>query len=281
MLKKILLSFIVIIALFTLSGNSFAQSDTTNLKTGPRWLGYTFLGMEYVVAPIVASQFWWKHALAKNPFKNIYEQEPYLEDKMWHFWNGENITDFNYWVMKRYMGHDSPWKAMGMTLLTLTAVEVLDASDAKARWGFSVRDQLANMGGIGLWYLKHKYPKIPIDVRVGIRRWERIPTFVSQSWRYPANFDKPLAATTPHLDKYSVLKAEIIIRPYNFLYVGFASSLKNGSDGWGISKNLFGITAGFDAIRWYANKHKTKASPYLMTFGKYFSESPCYTHWYY
>ena len=253
--------------------------EQTEPRPGPKWKGYALLSLEYVAGPIVASQFWWKHALNRNPLKNVFEQEPYLEDKLWHLWNGENLTDFHYWVLKRYFGRDAPWQSMGMTMLTLTSVEVLDASDAKARWGFSLWDQAANVTGIGLWYLKHRYPKIPLEVRVGIRRWNRLEVFVNQSWRYPKNFHKPLALTEPHLDKYSVMKVEVIARPCGFWYLGFSASLRHGQDGWGIPQNLFGATAGFDALRWYANRHPGKLTGAVNAFGRYFALPSEYTYW--
>ncbi len=260
---------------------SSTTKDPVPAKVGPKWKGYALLSLEYVAGPIVASQFWWKHALSRNPLKNVFEQEPYLEDKMWHLWNGENLTDFHYSVLKRYFGRDDPWRAMGMTMLTLTAVELLDASDAKARWGFSVRDQAANICGIGLWYLKHRWPGlVPVDVRVGVRRWDRLWVFANQSWRYPKNFNQPLALTEPHLDKYSVMKAEIIARPRGWWYLGFSASLKHGADGWGIPENLFGITAGFDALRWHANRRPGKLTPAANALGRYFALPTEYTHWF-
>ena len=253
------------------------EPDTTY---GPAWVGWTMLGVEYIVGPVVASHFWWQHAFGTNPFGNIGEKEPYLEDKIWHFWNGENVSHLHYWVLHDYFGKDSPWGAMGLTMLTLTAIELLDASDSKANWELSICDQLANMGGIAFWYLKHKYPQIPVDVRIGIRRWDRFDELIKRSYEYPSNFHNPPPGQNTHLDNYSILKAEIIVRPYNYFYIGFVSSLKHNENGWGIAENLFGVTAGFDALRWYANKYPGKITPFTNTFGRYVSESIATTHWF-
>ena len=259
------------------------MSVAQNEPTGPQWVGFSLLGIEYVIGPIIASTYWWKNAFGTNPFTNILEQEHYVEDKIWHFWNGENLSDFHYWVLKKYFGKDSPWAAMGMTFLTLTAVEVLDASDAEAKWGLSLLDEMANLGGIAFWYAKHKYPNIPIDVRVGIRRWKYADRLLKRTHTYklinPDYVEDIPRNRSTHYDNYSIFKAEIIVRPYNFFYIGIAASLRNDENGWGLPKDLLGITVGFDVIRWYANKYPGKLTPYANSFGRYFSVSPAYTNW--
>ncbi|MCD6418987.1 hypothetical protein J7M00_09430 [bacterium] len=281
-LKKILF-FILLV--------SFAYADSTDVETlqlsentGPRWVGYSWLSIEYVIGPIIASSYWWRHAFGTNPFTNVREQEHYIEDKMWHFWNGVNLSDFHNWVLRKYFGQNSPWPAMGMTFITLTAVEVLDASDAEAKWGLSVYDEMANLGGIAFWYVKYKYPELPVDVRIGIRRWDVADRIIKRTHTYklinPDYVDDIPKGRSSHADNYSILKAELIVRPYDYFYIGFSASLKNDEDGWGFSEDLLGITAGFDVMRWYAKKYPSKYSPYIDTFGRYFSQSIAYTHWF-
>ena len=258
-----------------------AISASPKESIGPAWVGYSLLGVEYIIGPIVASQYWWNHALQVNPFTNIEDEskgEPYFEDKIWHFWNGENITDFHYWVLKRYFGKDSEWGAMGLTFLTATGVELMDASDGGGRWGFSLYDEAANISGILFWYLKHKYPQIPVDVRVGIRRWDKVGLLIDRSWDI-SGVNAPNRGST-HMDNYSILKAEIIIRPYNYLYIGLGVSLKTDSLGYGTTENLYGISVGFDVLRWYANKYPGKLTPFANTCGRYLSESIAYTYWF-
>ncbi len=252
-------------------------------KIGPQWVGWLWLSLEYVAGPIIASRYWWRHAFGQNPFKNIRDQEPYLEDKLWHLWNGENLTDFHHWVLRRYFGKDCELCAMGMTFLTLSAIEILDASDGENRWGLSLWDEAFNVGGIALWYVKKHY-SVPLDVRVGIRRWDRLDVFARRIADFPKvftdNVPQPPPGKSTHTDNYSILKVEVVVRPYSYFYVGFSSSLATDPAGWGIAENLFGVTAGFDVLRWYANKKPGKLTPYVNSFGRYFCLSPEYTFWF-
>jgi len=253
---------------------------------GPRWMGWTWLGIEFVAFPIVASQYWWKHAFGQNPFTHIREQEPYLEDKLWHFWNGENVTDGNYWVLKKYFDKDSPFLAMGMSFILSTAVEILDASDKDNTWGLSLLDGASNIGGILFWYAKYKYPdKIPIDVRIGFRRWDSAHLIFERALRFDATFHASEAhpdecCPSTHYDNYSIFKTEVIVRPYSYFYFGGAASLAVDENGCGKSENLFGVTVGFDAIRYLAHKYPNDFTPFLNTFGKYCSLSIAYTYWF-
>jgi len=255
---------------------------------GPAWVGWSILATEYVAGPIIASQYWWKHAFGVNPFTNINEQEHYLEDKIWHFWNGENISDLHYWTLKRFFGKDDPLLAMGMTFVTLTGVELLDASDKEAYWGLSLWDCAFNYGGIAFWYAKHKYPdKIPVDVRIGIRRWDKAYLLMERALRFDKVFrsatsDPQECCPSFHYDNYSIFKTEVIVRPYSYFYIGGAVSLPTDENGCGSGKmgNLFGVTAGFDVIRYLAHRYPTKMTPFLNTFGKYCSASIAYTYWF-
>ncbi|RKZ32816.1 hypothetical protein DRQ33_05215 [bacterium] len=265
---------------------SLLEQNLPDTSYGPEWVGWTILATEYIAGPIFASQYWWKHGFAKNPFKNINEQENYVEDKIWHFWNGENITDLHYWTLKKYFGRDDPWLAMGMTFATLTGVELFDASDKEGKWGLSLWDGLSNVGGILFWYAKYKSPReIPIDVRIGIRRWDRAYLLLERATRFRQDFhsDEPNPAEccpSYHYDNYSIFKTEVIIRPYSYFYFGGAASLPVDENDCGVPGNLFGITVGFDFIRYFAKKYPTRFSPFLNTFGKYCSASIAYTYWF-
>ena len=279
LLLDILFVLAALSALFA-SNDALSYGTVADTSRGPQWVGWTLLGCEYVICPIIASQHWWRHAFGTNPFTNIREQEHYAVDKMWHFWWGVSITDYNYWLLKRFLGKDSPWLAMGLTLISLSAVEFLDASDAEAKWGLSLADQGANMGGIVLWYAKYRYPDLPIDVRVGFRRWDRVGLYLKRAYNTGSLVEEPPDGCSVHMDNYSIMKVEVIVRPYNYFYVGIAFSLRTNEDGWGMHENLFGITAGFDALRWYANKYPGKLTPTADAFGRHFSESAAYTHWF-
>ncbi|MCD6595543.1 hypothetical protein J7L68_07710 [bacterium] len=289
-MKKVIYIFLITTLFAIIFGENakttILTSNRIDTTTGPKWVGWSIIGAEYVAGPIVASQYWWKNGFGRNPFTNINEQEHYAEDKMWHFWNGVNLSDLHYWTLKKYFGKDNPYLAMGMTFITLTGVECLDASDKDAKWGFSLLDETSNILGILYWYTKHKSPKdIPIDIRIGIRRWDKTYLLFERAVKFDKNFDSDQpdqeeCCPMSHYDNYSIFKAEAIVRPYNYFYVGFAASLKTDDDGCGKPENLFGVTAGFDFIRYFANKYPTKFTPFLNTFGKYCSASLAYTYWF-
>jgi hypothetical protein len=247
---------------------------------GPAWMGWSLIAAEYLAGPFIAYQYWWKDGLSRNPFDNIFEGEPYLEDKTWHFWNGANLTDLHYWTLSKFFGIDSRWAAMGMTFFTLTTVELLDGSDRDRKWGVSWRDEVSNVSGILLWYLRQKFPQyVPVDVRVGIRRWDRVPFMVANVVRDIKTSDSEHYRSL-HMNNYSIFKTEIIVRPYNYFYTGLAVSCKTDSNGMGIPENLFGITAGIDILRWYANKYKGKCTPFANFLGQNLSLPLSFTYWF-
>jgi hypothetical protein len=247
---------------------------------GPAWLGCTLIGAEYLLGPLVASQYWWKEGLARNPFENIVESEPYLEDKIWHCANGATLTDLHYWTLNKFFNVDSRWGAMGMTFLTLTAVELLDGSDRSGKWGVSWRDEAGNISGIMLWYLRQRYPSfVPIDVRLGIRRWNKVPSMIKNFAGDITSMDTRHYESL-HLNNYSIFKAEIIVRPYSYFYTGLAVSCKTDGSGMGIPENLFGVTAGIDVLRWYANRRKGKFTPFANFIGQNLSLPLSFTFWF-
>jgi hypothetical protein len=247
---------------------------------GPSWLGYSVLAAEYVAGPFIAFQYWWKDGLTRNPFDNIFEAEPYLEDKTWHCWNGMNLTDLHYWTLRKFFNVDSRWTAMGMTFLTLTTIELMDGSDRNRKWGTSWRDETGNISGILLWYLKQRFPAyVPVDVRVGIRRWDKVPTLVGNLVR-DIRLSDSKGYEASHMNGYSVYKTELIVTPYNYFYAGLAISCKTDSNGVGIPENLFGVTAGFDVLRWYANRNKGKYTPFANFVGQYLSLPLSFTYWF-
>jgi hypothetical protein len=275
-MKKIYL----LVTLLTLQKPVFCQDTLSPATSGPRWAGWAILGAEYIGGPVVASQYWWQNGFGRNPLANIGEQEPYAEDKMWHFWNGENLTDLHYWTLKKYLGKDSPGLAMGLTFTTLTGIELLDGSDSDGKWKFSLWDEAADIGGIALWYLKHKYPgRVPLEVRVGIRRWDKFFLLFKRAAQFSSTFNTAQYGWS-HMDNYSIFKTEVIIRPKSYWYGGLAISCKTDSNGVGIPENLYGATAGFDVMRYYANRKPGRFTPWVNAFGRYLSLSLSHTHWF-
>lgn len=70
----------------------------------PPWAAKAMLGAGYVAGGAYAFHYWWSSGVGRNPLANIGEDEPYAEDKLWHLWNGENVTDFHYWALRRGWG---------------------------------------------------------------------------------------------------------------------------------------------------------------------------------
>ncbi len=260
--------------LILLAGQARGQSGGSHLL--PAWAARGGLAAGWLVGAVAASHYWWQSGLGRNPFNNIGEDEPYAEDKIWHLWNGENLTDLHYWALSRGWGVKSPWPAMGLTFIGLSAIEILDASNADGYWKLSLRDEAADIAGILLWYAKHRWPE-KVQVRVGIRHWGRSGELFLRLVNYPqARSDQSFC----HWEDYAILKTEIIVRPRGYFYFGGAASLKNDPLGRTLPQNLFGATLGFDLTRWLAARSRDAWSPAMQTFGRYFSTSLAYTHWF-
>lgn len=270
------LGLVFVAAFGTVRAEPSAPSDSaaqTPDRGSRPYLGVALLAGEYVGGPIVAFYYWWRNTLQISPFTNIREGEHYFQDKAWHIWAGEILSDLHYSVLKNCFGIDSPWPSIGLSLLTLTAAEVVDASDSKG--GLSVWDLSANLAGIGFWWLKHRHPQVPLDVRVGIRRWDQLGTLLTRLYEAPSDFE---GYQRTRVDTYSILKAELIVRPYGCFYLGGACSLRD-VDGWGVPENLWGVTVGFDLLRFWAARYPDFFNPLLKDLTRYTSCSVAYTHW--
>ncbi len=268
---------IVIICLYPLLINGEEIDSLITYEQGSPLLGVAWLGLEFIGGPLWAYSQWWQDGIGKNPFKNIREQEPYIEDKLWHIHSGVMFAEFNYWVFNFYFGKDKPFLAMSLSFLILTAIELMDASEITGKWGLSILDQFANMAGIGFWYAKYKYPKIPMDIRVGFRDYRRSGIFFERMWQVSTDIKHQ---THSRLDSYSALKVEIIVRPKRYLYIGGACSLKD-TNGVGIEEDLFGITGGFDISLWAADKYRDKCfSKYLRTISRFTTFNISCTYWF-
>lgn len=259
------------------SGLSWA-SDQGQESSVPAWAARAMLGAGYISGAAYASHYWWNSGVGRNPLANVGEDEPYLEDKLWHLWNGENVTDLHYWALRRGWGVRSPWPAMGLTLAALGAIELFDASNRDRYWKLSLFDGAADASGILLWYAKHRWPdRVPVEVRVGLRQWGRAGDLLRRLADYPRARNEQ---TFSHWEDYAILKTEVIVRPRGYLYFGGAASLKTDRWGRALPENLFGATVGFDLTRWLASKSRDGWSPALGVFGRYFATSVAYTHWF-
>lgn len=205
--------------------------------------GIGVLSLEYVAAPILARQIWWHEGFDwGNPLDNIGEGETYLEDDAWHFACCEMVTELHYQVLTRYFHARRPVPlAAGMTFVTYTAVECLDALDSSGKWSFSVSDEIANCLGIGFWILKHHFPELPVYVRVGVRKWGDAANIAKAGFVALGDYDE---YRRMHSDNYAILKTEAICKIYDELYAGVALS-KEDDPG---KRNIWGITAGYDFL---------------------------------
>lgn len=244
----------------------------------PAWAARGMLGAGYLAGAAYASHYWWNSGVGRNPLANVGEDEPYAVDKLWHLWNGENLTDLHYWALERGWGRRSPWLAMGMTLAVLGSVELFDASNRDGYWKLSLWDGAADAAGVLLWYAKRRWPeRVPVEARVGIRQWGRTGEIFQRLARYPQEREKQ---SYSHWDDYAILKTEVIIRPRGYFYVGGAASLKSDEYGRGLPENLFGATVGFDLTRYLADGRDDRWTRAIGVFGRYFSTSVAYTHWF-
>ncbi len=266
------------LAAFLAAGEPAFSWERLQENGAPAWAARAVLGAGYIAGAAYASHYWWNSGVGKNPLANIGEDEPYVEDKLWHLWNGENLTDFHHWTLSRGWGQRSPWPAMGLSFLVLTSIELFDASNRDGFWKLSVLDEAAGAAGIMLWYAKHRWPdRIPLEVRVGIRQWGRAGELFDRLAHFPR--DRADQAFS-HMDDYAMLKTEVIVRPRGYLYFGGAVSLKSDQKGRGLEENLYGATVGFDLTRYLANRNPDSWTRVLNIFGRYFATSVDYTYWF-
>ena len=253
------------------------ELNASTEKTGPAVVGVGLLATEFIGGPIFASRYWWQDGFGVNPFSAVFEKEHYFEDKAWHFWTGDILTQYHYWIFKHFFGDERPYISMTLTFIALTAVEIFDASDFQRKWGFSIMDEVANVAGIGFWYAKYRYPSIPVDVRIGVRRWDALGRYVERITHYYKSKRKYFPG---HIDNYSIFKVEFIVRPKKYFYLGFSSSLDD-TNGIGIDKNLFGVTVGFDIMRFGADKlSKWRDIKLLRTLSRYTALDLQFTYWF-
>jgi hypothetical protein len=273
---------LLLLAGFTLAnGEKTADSTESDTLRRSRALGIavgaSLLGVEYIAGPIIAKQAWWKEGFNYgNPFNNLKDNEPYTEDDAWHFAACNMVTELHYRILDRGFGakHAVPIAAT-MTFVTYTTIECLDAMEKTGRWGFSVRDEMANCLGIGFWVLKHYRPDIPVRVRVGVRKWGDVLEYVGNSLVVFEDYDA-YRRHRHRMDMYSILKVEAIYDFYEEFHAGVAVSKKTHTP-----TDLWGVTFGCDLLRLLARANKDrKWYPAIRTLTEYGSASMAYTWWF-
>jgi hypothetical protein len=254
--------------------NTSVDSGVKNGCYTPMVVGIGLLSAEFIGGPIIAKSVWWQYGFHwDNPFKYVGENEPYLEDDAWHFWSTNTFTEYHYQVLSRcfHYRYAVPL-ASALTFITWTGVECLDALDIRDRWLFSWSDERANCLGIAFWLFKHYYPNIPIEVRIGMRKWEKIIDYPKRAFTALKDYD---AYAREHRSNYANLKVEAIYKVYDELYAGIALSKYDVLS----NRNLWGITMGYDFIKKLNEKKTGWWNEPLYYVSKYSAITLGFTYW--
>ncbi len=220
------------------------QDETVNKDKRNVALGIGLLAAEYTIGPAIAYFSWWKEGfILDNPLKYIDEKEPYLADNAWHIIGCDIITDLHYHILQEcFASKNSVLLSTSLALFDFTIVECLDALEKTGRWEFSPGDAAANVIGVGFWTLKHYYPSTPVDIRVGVRKWNEIADLFHQVYVAVVDFERFQSKKKDH---YSIFKIEGIYRVHKEIYCGVALSKKDAPS----EENLWGVTAGWDIVK--------------------------------
>jgi hypothetical protein len=257
-----------------LHSNTAADSGFKIRSYVPGIVGIGLLGIEYIGGPLLAHYVWWQDGFHwDNPFNYVGENEPYLEDDAWHFWAANTFTEYHYQVLTRcfHFRHSVPL-ACALTFISWTGVECLDALDAKDRWLFSWNDELANCLGITFWLFKHYYPDVPLEVRIGMRKWGKLLDYPRRAYTALHDYE---TYNKEHRANYSFLKVEAIYKVYDELYTGIALSKRDDTS----HRNLWGITVGYDFINKLNEKKKGWWNEPLYYISKYTAITLGFTCW--
>ena len=256
------------------SSNIPADSGVNIRRYTPLIVGIGLLGAEFIGGPLLAKSVWWQDGfLRDNPFKHVGENEPYLEDDAWHFWATNTFTEYHYQILSRcfHYRHALPL-ACALTFITWSGVECLDALDLRGRWLFSWNDERANCLGIAFWLFKHYYPNVPLEVRIGMRKWDKFIDYPKRAFTALKDYD---TYTKEHRANYGNLKVEAIYKVYDELYTGIALSKHDGVD----NRNLWGVTMGYDFIKKLNEKKTGWWNGPLYYISKYSAITLGFTYW--
>ena len=264
--KLSLLIIIIIVNISFTKDNPVEKADVSNkadlihIAAGSGLLVFELVGLPliniYAVNPHMPA--------LRNPFNYVYEKEPYIEDKLWHFVGASMFTELNYYIYSRLFMMENPYLMSALTSLTFwTGMECMDALIGS---GFSLLDQSANILGITFAILRLYYPNMPLRVRVGVKDWSD----------FASGFSRVLSGTIHHElgTQYDYMKVDIVYMfPTENLYAGVAVSRKADK------KNQFGVTAGFDIANWLISKKKGWWNGPLRVFDNHFSVNLEFTIW--
>lgn len=198
-----------------------------------------------------------------NPFRHVFEKEPFIEDELWHFVGAASFTDLNYYLFKHLLNSEHPLILSGITSFSFwTGMECVDAIMGN---GFSLLDETGNIAGIAFGLLLLKYPDFPFRVRIGVKNWNEFLRATSR-----------IASSGLHGEigsQYNYMKVEFVYLFPSSLYSGLAVSRKDRK------QNQFGITSGFDLIDWLVKKKNGWWNFPLKLFDNHFSVNLELTIW--
>ncbi|MFP4418309.1 MAG: hypothetical protein ACOC41_07305 [Chitinivibrionales bacterium] len=222
---------------------------------------------EFIGLPLLEATFSWEHSLRlQNPFKYIKETEPYIQDELWHFVAASTFTELNYGILKNYFGAKKPILAAG--IISMVSWTMLECLDGMAGSGFSLRDQAGHTLGAGFGMLSLAYPDMPLHMRVGVKSWPSLFEAFGDAIS-SGNYSESLA------DRYSFMKVELIYLHESSLYGGLAVSTTEETE-----HNIFGITAGFDFVKWLNKRSQGWWNAPLDFVSNHFVTSLTLTWWF-
>jgi hypothetical protein len=241
--------FLFFFTVFALAEENPWNKPIANRNPHSVMVGMGILGAQFITLPLMEQ---WMCGGGKmsfvNPLEHIGEPEPYLEDKVWHFIGAHTTTAFHYKILHTYFGMNDP--IIPASLVSLAFWTGMECFDVGLGTKFSIQDEIANVLGIGFGMLKHTYPSLPIQVRVGVKEWYGLMQNIYESFE---------ANTTDNLYRnyYALMKTEVIYTFNNCWYAGLAISVEPGVQ----KKDMFGATVGFDILSYVSRKFGEEMQP--------------------
>lgn len=234
-------------------------------EKGSSLLGATVLGVEFAALPLFNLHIKGDAVTFGNPLHNLRENEPYLQDNVWHFIGAAAATELHYLLLDHYFSISNPKVAAGA--LSLFFWTIMECFDGFTGAGFSVKDQVSNTMGVAFGIFKLYHPQIPLYIRVGVENWGRLVAFAG------SGFDLCAVGT----DYYSIFKTEIIYVFENNFYAGIGSIKGRGT---GNHDDRYGVTVGYELFRGIEQENDYWWAHSLAYFRRHFILSIGVTYWF-
>jgi hypothetical protein len=253
------------VIVYTTVSSASLNTPKKGPSSGSVLFGIGIIGLEFAGIPLLDIKYnYGKFPKLDNPFNNVKEKEPYIQDELWHFVGASAFTELNYGILQNCFGMESPYLLSGLMTLTFwTGMECLDGLSGS---GFSVRDELGNVLGVTFSLIKIRYPGFPFKVRIGIRNFKSFAT----------SLEKAIAGSIHHQlgSQYDFMKVELIYRlPDSYLYAGAAVTRTENR------KDLYGVTVGLDALDFINDISEGWWNKPLGFVTRHFSTGISFTYW--